>query len=721
MTATQPVRTSTPTGRPIGLRSLYQNADMNWQKASNPSTRQKAYMLVTEPAVYASAAANCLALNEKLANATSAAVDNGLVRQLYFLQYEGSIAPNATFWVEGRRLAWNGTGLTTLGVTNTTALLPAICTQSAPWNDVSFKDNSAAWQVEAQSGGLTFRGYRDALSFRFEGIPFSNAPGRFVHAQVNPQISGLVTALNPGPDCFQNSGGSENCLTLQIQTTYLPKTPSAAPRVLRPVMLWIYGGGFQSGSSSDPLFDGGQMASRSDVVTVAVNYRLGALGFLALRGATGNWAMGDVVASLKWLQKHIAAFGGDPNRVTIYGQSAGAQMVVALLQSPQAAGLFHRAIVQSGKAVDRTTARATLEEVRNTWLGISGNLGCSRTSDSDALACLRSKPASSLLNTGGPTRPIQDNSFLFTRQMDVSAAGTAGGAYLNRVPVMLGYMRDELGTLGTVPPAGWSLVDSLRQARVSEANIAIVQNNPKLFPLPNQPNPAQNLSVTVADDANTPSRRCGNQANLYAWAANKVFPAVYGYVFDTRSHAIPGYDGGGFCVPQNAAQLQSGNYGMCHSADLYPVFNVSGQTASRLSFVLTRCACYASAGVQPSARAVPRLARPRMVSDDRRSVDRICSLVRPEPQAGLPPRTSIHRPQRRALDADPGERHTTLPLARPGAVHAGSEPARRTVRRIRPAAQLHCKAGHYHLHWYWLSSPRNRIARLASYNPRSTA
>jgi len=98
-------------------------------------------------------------------------------------------------------------------------------------------------------------------------------------------------------------------------------------------MVWIHGGGFTSGTASDPTFDGGNMASRGDVVVVTINYRLGTLGFLALNGTsiTGNYGLVDQLTALEWLQYHVEAFGGDPGKITIFGQSAGAASVRALL------------------------------------------------------------------------------------------------------------------------------------------------------------------------------------------------------------------------------------------------------------------------------------------------------------------------------------------------------------------------------------------------------
>lgn len=117
-------------------------------------------------------------------------------------------------------------------------------------------------------------------------------------------------------------------------------------------MFWIHGGAFVSGYGSDPTFDGGNMASRGDVVVVTINYRLGAFGFLALNdGKTnGNYGIADQITALDWVREHIKDFGGDPESITIFGQSAGAASVRALLGSPKAIGKFKNAIPMSGLA-----------------------------------------------------------------------------------------------------------------------------------------------------------------------------------------------------------------------------------------------------------------------------------------------------------------------------------------------------------------------------------
>jgi para-nitrobenzyl esterase len=158
---------------------------------------------------------------------------------------------------------------------------------------------------------------------------------------------------------------SEDCLYINVWTS------AAAPTDLRPVMVWIYGGGFTGGSGSEQRYDGERLAAKGPVV-VTFNYRLGVFGFLAHpelskesgRNASGNYGMMDSIAALQWVKRNIGAFGGDPNNITVFGESAGAIMTSALIGSPQAKGLFQRAITQSGAWMGLQMARMDTRAAR---------------------------------------------------------------------------------------------------------------------------------------------------------------------------------------------------------------------------------------------------------------------------------------------------------------------------------------------------------------------
>ena len=188
----------------------------------------------------------------------------------------------------------------------------------------------------------------------FKGIPYAAPPtGDLRWRPPQPVVAwaGVRDGSAPGSVCMQSGvqdgSQSEDCLFLNV---WAPQTHDPP----RPVMVWIHGGGFFNGAGSLPTYDGTHFAEKG-VVLVSINYRLNVFGFLAHpalsdespHGASGNYGLMDVVAALEWVQDNIDAFGGDPNRVTIFGESAGAGAVMSVMLMPQSAGLFHRAIAES--------------------------------------------------------------------------------------------------------------------------------------------------------------------------------------------------------------------------------------------------------------------------------------------------------------------------------------------------------------------------------------
>ncbi|WP_399892842.1 carboxylesterase/lipase family protein [Streptomyces sp. BBFR51] len=215
--------------------------------------------------------------------------------------------------------------------------------------------------VATEAGSVEGVPCRDRTVTVFRGIPYAAAPVgelRWRPPRQPPRWEGIRRADRFGPMCPQAPTDaaatgvdvpmSEDCLSLNIWTG------AAASAERRPVLVWIYGGGFREGTGAHPRYDGENLA-REGTVVVTFNYRLGAFGFLATaelseesgHGSSGNYGLLDCVAALRWVRDNIARFGGDPDRVTIAGQSAGAGMVNFLAMSPLAKGMFHRAVAQS--------------------------------------------------------------------------------------------------------------------------------------------------------------------------------------------------------------------------------------------------------------------------------------------------------------------------------------------------------------------------------------
>lgn len=265
-----------------------------------------------------------------------------------------------------------------------------------------------------------------------------------------PQAPGLLVG---GPDI------AEDCLFLNLWT---PPAPSAAPR---PVMVFIHGGGFGAGSGNDGQYDGPELARRGAVV-ITFNYRLGQLGFLGhtalaaedtAHHSSGNYGLMDQQAALRWVRDNAAAFGGDPANVTIFGESAGGISVCAHVTSPVSAGLFHRAITQSGPCSFVITplrdedARAPVQSAASQGRLFAEAVGCGAAAD--VAACMRGKTVAEVLAAaprpieleryGARYQPTIDGYILTEAPWRALAAGR-----FNRVPFITGSNQDE-GTIFT--------------------------------------------------------------------------------------------------------------------------------------------------------------------------------------------------------------------------------------------------------------------------------
>jgi para-nitrobenzyl esterase len=305
---------------------------------------------------------------------------------------------------------------------------------------------------------------RDCRSFT------GHAPQAGVAPVPIPDLAHFSGAPDPSPD-------TEDCLTVNVWT------PAADASAKRPVMVWFHGGAFSFGNANAPRLRGSRLAMRNDVVVVTVNQRLNIFGHLDLSDVggeafrhSGNAGTLDMIAALEWVRDNIAAFGGDPGNVTIFGESGGGAKVSTLLAMPLAAGLFHRAIIQSGAVVRlRTKDRAlTLTELVRQHLGSSGA----------SIEALQAVPVPQLLAAIGPALkalgpspwplldrypfgPVVDGNILPAHPFDPEAPDISAD-----IPLIIGDMKDETANYMAADERVWQRTLTEAQMREKVAAIA---------------------------------------------------------------------------------------------------------------------------------------------------------------------------------------------------------------------------------------------------------
>lgn len=308
----------------------------------------------------------------------------------------------------------------------------------------------------------------------FKGIPYAKPPvGQlrwreplapeswdgvrdcFEFGNACPQKSQAM--MNAIPQMAINAPHSEDCLYLNIWRPISAKTEKL------PVMVWIHGGGYTMGAASQPLYDGESLA-RDGVVFVSINYRLGAFGFMAhpalskesSRGVSGNYGILDQIESLRWVKRNIASFGGDPQRVMIFGESAGGGSVLCLMVAPEAKGLFHAAVAQSAPEMSlaslssSTDARVSAEEQglelvqkfglpRNATLEQMRQLDAETLTNSSPNLEVDTKLTLDMIGISLPIAPIVDGVVIPALPNAIFAANKA-----HKVPLVIGNTRDEM-------------------------------------------------------------------------------------------------------------------------------------------------------------------------------------------------------------------------------------------------------------------------------------
>jgi para-nitrobenzyl esterase len=364
--------------------------------------------------------------------------------------------------------------------------------------------DAVADEVRTKAGVVAGAAEADGVVRSFLGVPFAAPPVgdlRWREPQPVAPWTGVRKADAFGPRCVQGrifddmvfrDEPSEDCLYLNVWTP----ARSAAEKL--PVMVWIHGGGFQAGSASEPRQDGGRLAGKG-VVVVGVNYRLGVFGFLAHpaltkesgRSASGNYGLMDQVAALRWVRDNIAAFGGDPGNVTIFGESAGSFAVSALVASPLARGLFHRAIGESGAYLGRHALEPrTLAQSEESGATLAASLGAA------SLADLRAKPADAVLQAALKFQPwFAPTIDTYVLPKDPNAIYAAGEQA--RVPLLAGSNADEVRAgvvLGKERPTAKSFAQQLR-SRFGAAADALL----KVYPAGSDEEALESASALAGD------------------------------------------------------------------------------------------------------------------------------------------------------------------------------------------------------------------------------
>lgn len=400
----------------------------------------------------------------------------------------------------------------------------------------------------------------------FLGIPYAEPPiGELRWAPPEPHAPWIapLAASAYGNRCpqatspFGQPSTGEDCLFLNVYTPHRKTVPERDLRRKRPVMVWIHGGAFQVGSGES--YDPTKLVTTGDVVVVTINYRLGALGFLAHpalsaespAGISGNYGLLDQQLALRWVQDNIAAFGGNPKHVTIFGESAGGISVQAQLASPLAAGTFHRAIVESGSIF----SQPSLDVAEMEGTALADGYGCTDQS----AACLRALSVDDV--TAGQPSTLQSTSPVVDGVVLPITLRTAfkTGAF-NRVPVILGSNHDEMRlfvalyfdlVFGPVTAAQYpAAVASLLGVTQPVADLLVAR-----YPATSYPSPGLALSALATDAAFA----CN------ALAANRYlsrFVRTYGYEFNDAN------------APELFLPPASFPYGAAHASELQYLFGV---------------------------------------------------------------------------------------------------------------------------------------------------
>ncbi|QKX53708.1 uncharacterized protein TRUGW13939_00788 [Talaromyces rugulosus] len=546
---------------------LYQN-DGNWTThAETPSS-----ILFFNPISLSEARQICAENSEALLHASD--LDKFKI-PLQYQTYLGNTGPKTQFWTAS-------SSDHSFSETRT-----FICTNTAPLVDKVETPFYLFPKVNVSSNGSTYIGVRDHIAYRFLGIPYILQPVGDLRLAYPIQwytneTDHVLNATTYGPTCPANGGfydgnsyglnpwgNSEACVLMNIFTPYLPGSENPSDKNLKPVLFWLHGGG---STAMDATYDGVSLASRSDVVIVSINWRGGNFGTLSFDDGyvDGNYGIADIVTGLQWVQDHIKAFGGDPKKVTIFGQSAGGESVVNMIRSPKAAGLFSGAIVQSGALGPAYTQ----DEIANVTVPAVAAV-CGNSTGAARLSCLRSLGTDEFMNNitwsiGHGYANFDNGAIIDGIWIANQTVAAARNGQLNRVHYMAGSMPEEGESL-----LGTAIVQNATDFNATLYSI-VGPDIPVAWPplveksgLWNNGTDPINAYNNTINAYTTAHLTCPGEQFIQAAHEANAFKSYY-YYNNLRAYALSYYDPYTSCTfPVDKPNTP---YYRCHSGDIYQVF-----------------------------------------------------------------------------------------------------------------------------------------------------
>jgi para-nitrobenzyl esterase len=501
---------------------------------------------------------------------------------------------------------------TRIGIAAAACLATAALTACAAGSTASPGQGSGSGPIVRTADG-SVRGKAAGATAEYLGIPYAAPPAGALRWQPPHPVGpwhGIRQATSFAPHCAQPASSpgtgstSEDCLYLNVFA------PADASHRNLPVMVWIYGGSLLTGESND--YNPAALV-REGIIVVTINYRLGALGFLAdtalasaPAGPSGDYGLMDQQAALRWVQRNIGGFGGNPRNVTLFGESAGGLSVLAQLVSPGARGLFQRAIVESGTY---DLAQPSLASAESTGAAFADAVGCA----SDTAACLRRLPVSTILeaeDTSGYYPNI--DSAVLPRSIGTALAS----GQFSHVPVIIGTNHDEwrafIGqgqNLGNPPVAAFNYVADISSTLSRPASTASAVA--KEYPLSRYSSPAVALGAVGTDAIFAcPARTAEKDLSKYT--------PTYAYEFNDQN--APDRNLPSFGFPYGAAHGFELQYLFGLDDTAYPG-TLSGPQQQLAQAMKQDWTNFAKAGV-------PAVDWPRFTASDQRAL----SLVPPRPQ-----------------------------------------------------------------------------------------